>query len=64
MNVEAGQARPHSSLGAPALALENVTCTFSAASGGAQPYTAVRGASLQVGAGEVVRPEGVTLLLG
>jgi NitT/TauT family transport system ATP-binding protein len=60
VKVEAQQARPHSSHGAPALALENVTCTFSAASAGAQPYTAVRAASLKVGAGEFVSVVGPT----
>ena len=60
MNGEAQQPHPHPSHGAPALALEHVTCTFSAASGGAQPYTAVRAASLQVGGGEFVSVVGPT----
>jgi len=45
---------------APALALERVTCTFSAARSGAPPYTAVQETSLQVAPGEFVSVVGPT----
>jgi NitT/TauT family transport system ATP-binding protein len=45
---------------APALALDRVTCTFSATSRGAQPYTALHDASLHVSPGEFVSVVGPT----
>ena len=45
---------------APALALERVTCTFSATSRGALPYTAIHDASLHVSPGEFVSVVGPT----
>jgi NitT/TauT family transport system ATP-binding protein len=46
--------------GAPALALEGITCTFSPASAGTPPYTAVQETSLQVAPGEFVSIVGPT----
>jgi NitT/TauT family transport system ATP-binding protein len=45
--------------GAPALALENITCRFAARDGG-QPYTAVSSTTLTVAAGEFVSVVGPT----
>jgi sulfonate transport system ATP-binding protein len=45
---------------ANALALSNVTCTFRAGAGNAQPYTALRDASLILGEGEFVSIVGPT----
>ena len=45
---------------APALALDNITCTFAARSGGGRSYTAVRDTTLVVGAGEFVSVVGPT----
>jgi NitT/TauT family transport system ATP-binding protein len=45
---------------APALALDRVTCTFSATSRGALPYTAIHDASLRVSPGEFVSVVGPT----
>jgi sulfonate transport system ATP-binding protein len=45
---------------ANALALSNVTCTFRAGAGNAQPYTALRDASLTLGEGEFVSIVGPT----
>ena len=45
---------------APALALDNITCAFTARSAGAKPYTAVRDTTLVIGAGEFVAVVGPT----
>ena len=44
----------------PALALENITCTFSARGAGSAPYTAVSDTTLRVAAGEFVSVVGPT----
>ena len=45
---------------APALLLENITCTFAAGSAGSAPYTAVGNTTLAIGRGEFVSVVGPT----